>query len=175
MYYSYFTQKNCVKYVPHVAIFIWFILMFTQGDRRFIIYSLMIILGIAESFYRKQIKLNMRFLFTIFSIYILFAFIANVRWIFPFLLRDQMSLKDAMNWIVEHISFEWILPAKNEFAGLFYCFSLKYQEKIMEFQFESLIHWPKSLSWKNRAIAKFPYKFISSSREVSLDGGYSQC
>jgi oligosaccharide repeat unit polymerase len=184
MYYSYFTQKNCVKYVPHVAIFIWFILMFTQGDRRFIIYSLMIILGIAESFYRKQIKLNMRFLFTIFSIYILFAFIANVRWIFPFLLRDQMSLKDAMNWIVEHISFEWILPAKNEFAGPYFTllYSLKYpQEKMYGISYlSSLIHWlPRSLYPGEKPLtiaqgfALQIYKQFTPGRESVIGWGYS--
>ncbi len=185
MYYSYFIQKNCViKYVTHAAIFIWFILMFTQGDRRFIIYSLMIILGIAESFYRKQIKLNMRSLFIIFSIYIFFTFIANVRWIFPFLLRNQMSLKDAINWIVEHISFEWVLPAKNEFAGPYFTllYSLKYPQGKMygTSYLSSLIHWlPRSLYPGEKPLtiaqefALQIYKQFTPGRESVIGWGYS--
>jgi len=185
MCYSYLIRKNTAKKcIFYLSMFVWLVLMFLEGDRRFTVYSLIIILGIAGTFYSKRIKLNFRFICLILLIYLLFIFIAQTRWLFPLLISNQMSLNGAIKWIIENISFEWLLPAKNEFAGPYFTllYSLEYsQEKLYGISYlNSLINWlPRSLypGEKPPTIAQqfayLIYELYTPGRESVVGWGYS--
>ncbi|WP_157745775.1 hypothetical protein [Thermus thermophilus] len=96
---------------------LWLVYLLIQGDRRFILYTLLVGLGVAHVYRGLSLKLSLRVLFVITLVILLFSAFGNVRWMLPMLLGGTLSLRDAGSWIAENFSWSWFAPSSNEFMG----------------------------------------------------------
>lgn len=96
---------------------IWSVLMLIQGDRRFLLYSLLIF----ASVYLFNKKINIKKNLALVSIlYILFAFFQQIRYMIPLILNGTLSLFDAISRIQKDFNIEWVLPVSTEVAGPYF-------------------------------------------------------
>jgi oligosaccharide repeat unit polymerase len=102
---------------------VWSILLLLQGDRRFFVYSLLIAFVGWSLLFGDRIIKNLGIkkvvlgLFIAICFYIILAFFSQVRFMIPLLINKELSLKESLIWISEHISLDWFMPVRAEFGG----------------------------------------------------------
>ena len=101
----------------------WAVLLLLQGDRRFLIYSILIVSAlwgmvegdkIVKKFSTRKIVI---FIFVIFIGYITFSFFSGIRFLIPLLISKKWTWSYSLTWIKEHISIDWFMPGKTEFGA----------------------------------------------------------
>lgn len=100
-----------------VLVSLWIVFLLLQGDRRYILYTVLILVGILVSLKGLKLNVSSRLIFYGIGIYVLAAFFGSTRWLLNPVLQGSYSLREAWSWIVENISLSWFLPFNNEFAG----------------------------------------------------------
>jgi len=129
MAYSYFVscKVNLIKTIVTYSCSIFYIMLLVLGgDRRFCLYTILIILSL-YSFLKKPIILNKRMIVSAILIYILFAIFQNFRWMLPLILRGDITFANAYRVIISNFSPALLLPGSTEFGGPY--FSLLYYSK----------------------------------------------
>jgi hypothetical protein len=123
-FYVYFTNKRfSVLLFSLVFLAIWALLLLLQGDRRLLMYSLLIVVamwGIAEGdakIKKFSIQRIFVFLLIVFIGYLAFSFFSGVRFLIPLLISKKWTLSDSLIWIKDHISMDWFMPGKTEFGA----------------------------------------------------------
>lgn len=96
---------------------LWFVYLFIQGDRRFILYTLLIGMGVMTFDPRFSPRITLKGLLVLASIFFIFSAFGAVRWMLPPLLRGAMTPGEAWTWLIENFSWSWFLPSSNEFMG----------------------------------------------------------
>jgi len=102
---------------------VWSILLLLQGDRRLLIYSLLIVFVEWSLFFGDTIikhlgtKKLILGLFIAFCFYVILAFFSQIRFIIPLLITKELSIQESLVWISEHISLDWFMPVGAEFGG----------------------------------------------------------
>lgn len=100
-----------------VLLSLWIVFLLLQGDRRFVLYTVLILVGVLSAFKGFKLTFSLRLLFYGIGAYFLMAFFGSTRWLLTPLLQGSYSLKEACSWVAENISSSWFLPFNNEFAG----------------------------------------------------------
>ncbi|KYZ67497.1 O-antigen polymerase [Bacillus sp. GZT] len=115
-----FQRKNSRNWIFILLILIWTTLNLIQGDRRSILYMMLVIFAAYYLFSEKRIKIRFIHIIGTIIVYILFSLFAQIRWIIIDLLNNNITWDYAMEWISMNFSIDWILPGKNEFRGPFF-------------------------------------------------------
>lgn len=112
-----FSRQNKLLLLAIVPTFLWILLMIIEGDRRYLLYSLMI--SISSYFSNKidRVKINKQFTVIAIVIYITFTFFGQIRWLLQPFFRGELNLLSALSWIINNFSISWFLPGYNEFIG----------------------------------------------------------
>lgn len=119
MCYGYLSLKKNKRFNFFIiALTIWISLMLIQGDRRSLLYSLVIIFAVWSTF--KKVKYNKKILIILISLYIAFTFFAQVRFMLPSIIKGEMSISNSINYINKNVSVKWLFPGENEFAGPYF-------------------------------------------------------
>lgn len=96
---------------------LWVGFLLAQGDRRYVLYTLLVLVGGYGVFRRFVWKLSFRALLVLLLVYIVASFFGAVRWLLPSLLGGHLGLGEALVWIHDNVSWSWFLPSSNEFVG----------------------------------------------------------
>lgn len=88
-----------------------------QGDRRFVLYTLLVVLGSFYIFRGITLRLSWSTFIGLLSLYVFASFFGEIRWLLTPLLQGSLSLGDAFRWVRENISWFWFLPSSTEFMG----------------------------------------------------------
>lgn len=130
-FYVFFKTRRIPVLLLFLALFgFWVLLMLLQGDRRFLIYSIFIIVvmwGVLKGdsiVKRFSLQRMFVFLLIIFIGYLAFSFFSSVRFLIPLLVSKEWTWSDSIVWIKEHIILDWFMPGKTEFGAPY--FSLLY-------------------------------------------------
>ncbi|MCW1311246.1 MAG: oligosaccharide repeat unit polymerase [Candidatus Parvarchaeota archaeon] len=106
------------------------LLLILQGDRRFLVYSIIILIVIWGVVYGDEYlkklsfsRLIPMFLLVLFG-YLLFSFFEKVRFLIPIIVSKMWTWNESLAWIKTHISIDWFMPARTEFGAPY--FSLLY-------------------------------------------------
>ncbi|MFN4074102.1 MAG: hypothetical protein ACK4G4_11920 [Thermus sp.] len=86
---------------------VWLIYLLIQGDRRYILYTLLVFLGVAYIYRDFALKLNFKTLFWVVALYFVFAFFGATRWALVPLLQGSLSPGEAADWLAENFSLSW--------------------------------------------------------------------
>jgi len=122
-YVSFKKKKFSLLLFSLLLLSFWSILLLLQGDRRFVIYSLLIVFAvwgtvegdkIVKKFSTRKIVI---FIFVIFIGYITFSFFSGIRFLIPLLISKKWTWSYSLTWIKEHISIDWFMPGKTEFGA----------------------------------------------------------
>ncbi|MDM7324299.1 MAG: hypothetical protein P3W93_004765 [Thermus sp.] len=95
----------------------WVAYLFIQGDRRFILYTLLVIAGILHIFRGVTFRLSWTSFIALFALYLFASFLGATRWLLVPLLQGSVSLGEALRWVRENISWSWFTPSSSEFMG----------------------------------------------------------
>lgn len=125
-YSSFVSCKVNKTIVTYSCSIFYIILLVLGGNRRFCLYTILIILSL-YSFLKKSIILNKRIIVFAILIYILFAIFQNFRWMLPLILRGDITFANAYRVIISNFSPALLLPGSTEFGGPY--FSLLYYSK----------------------------------------------
>ncbi|WP_460375765.1 hypothetical protein [Thermus antranikianii] len=98
-------------------IFVWVAYLFIQGDRRFVLYTLLVTAGILHTFRGVTFRLSRTSFIVLFALYVFVSFFGATRWLVPPLLQGTVSLGEALRWVSENISWSWFTPSSSEFMG----------------------------------------------------------
>lgn len=134
VYYNFFNTKDKkALYISLLFLLVWIILMIVQGDRRYIVYSLIIIYGIWIIQKDIRVRINKKIVIYAIIIYICLTFFAQVRFLISPTINDEMKIQDDITWITEHININWFLPGENEFAGPYFTllYSIENKSKLL--------------------------------------------
>ncbi|WP_126204863.1 hypothetical protein [Thermus scotoductus] len=100
-----------------LLLFGWVAYLLIQGDRRFILYTLLVALGSFFIVRGATLRLSWSAFLAFFGLYILSSFFGGIRWLFTPLLQGSLSLGEAFAWVSENVSWSWFTPSSTEFMG----------------------------------------------------------
>ncbi|MGC8979533.1 O-antigen polymerase [Caldisericum sp.] len=129
-YVSFKNKSGSIIILSFVFLLFWAILLLLQGDRRFLIYSILIIVVIWGMIYGDEMVKKFSFgriilLFILALIgYVGFSFFEKVRFLIPIIITKFWTWSESIAWIKSHISIDWFMPARSEFGAPY--FSLLY-------------------------------------------------
>jgi hypothetical protein len=121
----FFYRSKKIFILAFFMLAIWAILLLLQGDRRFLIYSLLIVfvewaLFFGDDFIKRfGLKKIIFGLIIAFCSYLIFSFFSQVRFLIQLLITKKWTMHESLIWISEHISLDWFMPGKTEFGGLY--------------------------------------------------------
>ncbi|MDM7325322.1 MAG: hypothetical protein P3W93_010180 [Thermus sp.] len=95
----------------------WVTYLLIQGDRRFLLYTLLIASGILYVFRGAKLRLSWATLMVLFTLYVLASFFGATRWLLVPLLQGSLSFVQALQWVFQNISWSWFMPYSTEFMG----------------------------------------------------------
>lgn len=112
-----YTKNKKKLYLTFSLIIIWILITMFTGDRRYILYTIMItgyIFFIEKTDDKKFLKI---FIVGILIFYLLFAYFEKTRVLIPYLMSGQYSFKWALDWMYKFFLQPWYLPLQNELGG----------------------------------------------------------
>lgn len=111
------TGLNSVRGLFFIALAAWVLFLLLQGDRRYLLYTFLLIAGIYVAFKGFSWKLSLKSFLMLFAVYLILSFFGAVRWLLTPLLSGGLGLGEALAWVQSNISWSWFLPSNNEFVG----------------------------------------------------------
>jgi hypothetical protein len=103
-----------------LLVLFWIALLFIQGDRRFILYTLLIFAGVAYMFFGFSLKLNTKVFLALLVLYVVFSLFGATRWMLVPLFSGTLRLDEAWSWFISNLSWTWFLPSSGEFMGPYF-------------------------------------------------------
>lgn len=100
-----------------VLISAWVFYLLLQGDRRFILYTLLVFVGVLSVFYRVLVRLTARVVLVLIVLYFIMSLFGATRWMIAPILQGSMSLGESISWVLDNVSGAWFLPSAGEFMG----------------------------------------------------------
>jgi oligosaccharide repeat unit polymerase len=103
-----------------LLVLFWIAFLFIQGDRRFILYTLLVFAGVAHMFFGFSLKLNMKVFLALLVLYVVFSLFGAIRWMLVPLFSGTLRLDEAWSWFISNLSWAWFLPSSGEFMGPYF-------------------------------------------------------